>query len=108
MRKVFEDTLKAEEKTTTSYKQLNLLIQNLVHRCSNGWITCLFDVTAFSRNDGFNAGPESLTCTHHMVFIDFGHYSVKKEASTWSLDQLNIAAKSPSYHNRTILSLLEV
>lgn len=46
--KVFEDTLVNVRKTRTFYKRLNLLIQNLVHWCCNGWITCLSNETASS------------------------------------------------------------
>lgn len=74
VRNVFEDILKTVRKSVTSYKQLSLLVHNLVQKCSKGQITCLFDVTAFSRNV-FNAGSEFLTCTIHMICIDIGYYS---------------------------------
>lgn len=49
------------------------MIQNSVHRCDNAW--SLFYVTVFNRNNGFNMGPELLTCTHHMIWINTEHYS---------------------------------
>lgn len=50
--KVFENTLKIIRKTTTFDKVLNLLIQDIIHKCSDGWITDLFDVNVFTCTDG--------------------------------------------------------
>lgn len=75
VRKVFEDPLKTVRNLITSYKELNLLIQNSVHRCSNDWFKGSFDVTTFNRIDGFNVVTESLTCTQRIVCSDIIHYS---------------------------------
>lgn len=75
---ILSSALKTLRKIIISYKQLNLLIQNFVHICSKGRITCLFDLTAFSCCDDFNVGLESLTYIHHIFCIDILLYSVCK------------------------------
>lgn len=66
--KVFENTLKTIGKTTTSDKALNLLIHDMTHGCSDGWITGLFDVNAFTCPDR----TVDIRVSH---CIDIRHYS---------------------------------